>query len=113
MKIRNDLRTVNDVQLVYSNHQDIALTLFTEFNIRLVYKCQIEEYHQTIKIVRALLLYNACTLPKMMDTYVTNNNKLKIYPRGMATFKKMREMFLQNLWLHSKIKEIKHKFKFA
>ena len=46
------------------------------------------EDHLNIKTVTALLLYNARTLLKLMEICVTNNNKIKIHPRGMATFKK-------------------------
>ena len=67
---------------------DIALTLLTGFKIWLVHNCQTEEDHLNIKIVTALLLYNACTLLNIMEICVRNNNKLKIHPRGMATFKK-------------------------
>ena len=88
LQIGDYLRTVRNAQLVYSNCQDIALTLFTGFNIWLVHNGQTEEDHLIIKIVTALLLYNACTLLNMMEICVTNNNKLKIHPRGMATFKK-------------------------
>ena len=88
LQIGDDLRTVHNAQLVYSNRQDIALTLLTGFKIWLVHNCQTEEDHLNIKIVTALLLYNACTLLNMMEICVTNNNKLKIHPRGMATFKK-------------------------
>ena len=89
LQIGDDLRTVHNAQLVYSNRQDIALTLLRGFKIWLVHNCQTEEDHLNIKIVTALLLYNACTLLNMMEICVTNNNKLKIQPRGMATFKKM------------------------
>ena len=89
LQIGDDLRTVHNAQLVYSNRQDIALTLLTGFKIWLVHNCQTEEDHLNIKIVTALLLYNACTLLNMMEICVTNNNKLKIHPRGMATFKKI------------------------
>ena len=88
LQIGKDLRAVHNDQLVYSNCQDIALTLLTRFKIWLVHNCQTEEDHLNIKIVTALLLYNACTLLNMMEICVTNNNKLKIHPRGMATFKK-------------------------
>ena len=89
LQIGDDLRTVHNAQLVYSNRQDIALTLLTGFKIWLAHNCQTEEDHLNIKIVTALLLYNACTLLNMMEICVTNNNKLKIHPRGMATFKKI------------------------
>ena len=62
LQIGDDLRTVHNSQLVYSNRQDIALTLLTGFKIWLVHNCQTEEDHLNIKIVTALLLYNACTL---------------------------------------------------
>ena len=93
LQIGDDLRTVHNAQLVYSNRQDIALTLLTGFKIWLVHNCQTEEDHLNIKIVTALLLYNACTLLNMMEICVTNNNKLKIHPRGMATFKKKKKNF--------------------
>ena len=90
LQIGDDLRTVQTDQLVYSNCQDKALTPFTEFNIWLVHNCQTEEDHlQNIKIVTALLLYNAYKLLGMMEICVTNNNKLKIQSRGMAIFKKI------------------------
>ena len=41
----DDLRTVHNAQLVYSNCQDIALTLLTGFKIWLVHNCQTEEDH--------------------------------------------------------------------
>ena len=56
--------TVHNTQLVYSNRQDIALTLLAEFKIWLVRNCQTEADHLNIKIATALLLYNACTLIK-------------------------------------------------
>ena len=87
LQIGDDLRTVHNAQLVYLNHQDIALTLFTRFKIRPVHNCQTEEDHLNIKIVTALLLYNASTLLNMMEICVTNNNKLEIHPRRMAIFK--------------------------
>ena len=49
------------------------------FTIWLVHNCQIEEDHQNIKIVTALLLFNACTLLNMIEMCVMNNNKLKIH----------------------------------
>ena len=82
MHLQND-------QLDYWNCQDIALTLLTRFKIWLVHNCQTEEDHLNIKIVTALLLYNACTLLNMMEMCVTNNNKLKIHPMEMETFKKV------------------------
>ena len=85
LQIGDDLRTDHNDQLVYSNHQDIALTHVTRFKIWLVYNCQTEEDHLNSKIVTAFLLYSDCTLLNMMEIYVTNNNKLKIQPRGMAT----------------------------
>ena len=72
LQIGDDLRTVHNAQLVYSNRQDIALTLLTGFKIWLVHNCQTEEDHLNIKIVTALLLYNACTLLNMMEICVTN-----------------------------------------
>ena len=92
-KIGDDLRTDHNAQLGYSNCQDIALTLFTGFKIWLVHNCQMEEDHPNIKIVIALLLCNTCTLLNMMKICVTNNNKLKIHPRGMETFYKKIECF--------------------
>ena len=83
--LRDNLRTVHNDQLVYSNCQDIALILLTGFKIWLVHNCQTEEDHLSIKIDTAVLLYNACTLLNMIC--VNNNNKLKIHTRGMATFK--------------------------
>ena len=53
LQIGDDLRTVQNYQLVYLNRQDIALTLFTRFNIWLVHNCQTEEHHLNIKIVTA------------------------------------------------------------
>ena len=82
LQIGDDLRTVHNAQLVYSNHQDIPLTLLNGFKIWLVHNFQTEEDHINIKIVTALLLDNACTLLNMMEIYVTDNNKLKIHPRG-------------------------------
>ena len=79
-QIGDNLRTVYNDQLVYSNRQDIALTLFTGFKIWLVNNCQTEEDHLNNKIVTAFLLYSDCTLLDMMEIYVTNNNKLKIHP---------------------------------
>ena len=74
----DDLRTVHNDQLVYSNHQDIALTHPTRFKIWLIHNCQMEEDYINIKIVTALLMYNACTLLNIMEISATNNNKLKI-----------------------------------
>ena len=37
-----------------------------------------EKDHLKIKIVAAILLYNACKLLNMMEICVTDNNKLKI-----------------------------------
>ena len=48
-----------------------------------------EENYLNIKIVKALSLYNACTILNIMEMCLTNNIKLKIYPRGMATLKKV------------------------
>ena len=42
MQIGDDLRTVHNAQLVYSNCQDIALTLLTGVKIWLVHNCQTE-----------------------------------------------------------------------
>ena len=99
-QIGDDLRTVHNAQLVYWNRQDIALTLFTGFKIWLVHNCQTEEGHLNIKIVTALLLYNACALLYMKEICVTNNFKLKIHPRGMATFKKsnMRPVLMEPIY---------------
>ena len=84
--------------MVYSNPQHIALTLLTGFKIWLVLNCQTKEGHLNIKIFIALLLYNACTLINMMQISVTNNKKLKIHPRGIATFKKSNyKMFNFNI----------------
>ena len=85
LQIGDDLRTALNDQLVYSNRQDIPLTLVTGFKIWLVYNCQTEEDHQNIKIVTALLLYNACTLINIMEICVMNKNNFKIHSRGMAT----------------------------
>ena len=90
LQIGDDLKTVHNSQLVYLNRQDMALTLLTRFKIWLVHNCQMEEDHLNIKIVTALLLYNNCTLLNMIEICVTNNNKLKIHPRGMATFYKKK-----------------------
>ena len=91
LKIIKRLFVHND-QLVNSNCQNIALTLFfARFKIWLLHKCHIEEDYLNIKIVTALLLDNACTLLNMMEICVTNNNKLKIHPRGMATFLKNKK----------------------
>ena len=67
LQIGDDLKTVHNAQPVYSNRQDIVLTLLTGFNIWLAHNCQTEEDHLNIKIVTALLLYNACTLLNMME----------------------------------------------
>ena len=102
MQIGDDLRTVHNAQLVYSNRQDIALTLLTGFKIWLVHNCQTEEDDLNIKIVTALLLYNACTLLNMTEICVTNNNKLKIHSKGMATFKKNKKKNFQidlHIWM--------------
>ena len=86
LQIGDDLRTVHNAQLVYSNRQDIALTLLTGFKIWLVHNSPKEKDHLNINIVTAQLLYNACTLLNVMEICVTNNNKLKNHPREMATF---------------------------
>ena len=89
LQIGDDLRTVHNAQLVYLHRQDIALSLLTGFKIWLVQNCKTEEDRLNTKIVTALLLYNACTLLNMMEIMeicVMYNNKLKMYPRGMATF---------------------------
>ena len=89
LQIGDHLSTVYNDQLFYLNRQDIGLTLFTGFKIWLVHNCQIKEDHLNINIFTALLCYNACTLLNMVETSVANNNKLKIQPRGMATFRKI------------------------
>ena len=55
LQIGDDLRTVHNAQLVYSNRQDIALTFLTGFKIWLVHKCQMEKDQLNVKIVTALL----------------------------------------------------------
>ena len=87
LQIGDNLRTFHNDQLVYSNRQDIVLTLFTRFKIWLVHNCQMEEDYLNIKIVSALLLYNACQLLNMTKICFTNKNKLKIHPKRMATIK--------------------------
>ena len=82
-----NLKTVHYGQLVYPNHQDVVLTLFSGFKIWLV-NCQMEKDDLNIKIVTATLLYNVCTLIDMMGICVTNNNKPMIHPKRMATYKK-------------------------
>ena len=42
-QIKDDLRTVHNAQLVFSNRQDMALTPLTGFKIWLVHNCQTEE----------------------------------------------------------------------
>ena len=86
LQIEEDLRSVHNDQLVYSKCQDIALTLLSGFKIWLVHDCQTEEDHLNVKIVTALLLCNAYTLLNMMKICPTNNNKLKIHSRGLATY---------------------------
>ena len=76
------------IKCFFSNCQHIALTLLTVFKTLLVHKCQTEEDHLNVKILTALLLFNACTLLNMMEICVTNNNKLKLHPRGMANLQK-------------------------
>ena len=66
MQIGDDQRTVHNHHLVYSNCQDIALTLFTRFKIWQVHNSETEEDHLNIKIVTALLLCNTCTLLNVM-----------------------------------------------
>ena len=88
LQIGKQLMIVHNDQLSYSNHQSIDLTLPTGFKIWLAHNCQMEEDHPNIKIGTALLLYNACTFFKMMKICVTNNNKLNIHLRGMATLNK-------------------------
>ena len=83
--IGDDLRTVHNAQLVNLNRHDIALALLTGFKIWLAHNCQMEEDHLNIKIITALLLYNACTLLNTMEICVTNNNKHKIHPRRWQT----------------------------
>ena len=85
LQIGDDLRTIYNNQLVYLNHQDIALTLFTGFQKWLAHNCQTGEDHLNTKIVTALLLYNTYTLLNMMEICFMNNNKLNIHPRRMAT----------------------------
>ena len=107
LQFGDDLRTIHNDQLVNLNRQDIAMTLLSGFNIWLVHNCQTEEDHLNIKIVTALLLYNACTLLNMMEICVTNNNKLKIHPRGMATFKKKKlELNKRELSEHVQISDV-------
>ena len=98
-QIGDNLRPIHYDQLVDSNHQDIALTLLTGFKLQLDHNCQTEEEHLHIKIVTALLLYNDCTLLNMMEICVTNSNKLKIHPSGMATLKKMYIILPNFDWL--------------
>ena len=80
LQIGDNLRTDHNEQMVYFNCQDLAMILVNIFKIWLVHNFQTEEDHLNIKIVTALLLYNACTLLKMMEIGVRNNNKLKIHP---------------------------------
>ena len=87
LQIGDYLRTVHNAQLVYSNCQDIALTLQIRFKIWPVHNCQTKVDHLNIKIGTAVLLYNACTLLNMLEICVTYNNKLKLHPRVMASFK--------------------------
>ena len=49
--------------------------------------CQMEEDHLYIKMVTALLLYNAYILLNMMEIHVTNNNELKVHARGIVALK--------------------------
>ena len=49
LQIGDNLRTIHTAQLVYSNCQDIALTLLTGLKIWLVHNCQTEEDHLNIK----------------------------------------------------------------
>ena len=60
-QIGDYLRTIQNDQLVYANRQDIALDILARFKIWFVHNCQMKEDHLSIKIVIALLLYNACT----------------------------------------------------
>ena len=87
-QIGDDLKTAKNDQLFIKNCQDIALTIFTEFKIWLIHNCQTEEDQLNFKITTALSLFNAFKILSMMEICVTNNNRLKIHPRGMATFKK-------------------------
>ena len=67
LQIGDNLWTAHNNQLVYSNSQDIiGLTHFTRFKIWLVHNCQMEEDHLNIKIVTALLLFNAFTYDRNM-----------------------------------------------
>ena len=81
LKIGDDLNTAHNDQLVYSNCQDITLTLFTEFKIWLVNNCQKEEAHLNNKI-------DTCTLLNILEICVMNNKKLNIHLRVIAIFKK-------------------------
>ena len=78
--IVDDLRTIHNAQLVYSNCKDMPLTLLTGFKIWLVHNC---------------LLYNAGTL--LGNICVINNNKLNIHPRGMAIFRKSIQTYSQTV----------------
>jgi hypothetical protein len=51
LQIGDDLWTVHNAQLVYLNHQDIALTLLIGFKIWLAHNCQTEEDHLNIKLL--------------------------------------------------------------
>ena len=79
LQIGDNLRTVHNAQLLYLNCQDIALTLLIGFEIWLVLTVN-GGRPLNIKIVTAMLLYNACKLLNMMKICVTNNHKLKIHP---------------------------------
>ena len=81
LKIGDDLRTVHNDQLVYSNCHDIALTLLPGVKIWLVYNFQMEEHHLNIKIVKDMLLNNACTLLNMMKICVSPIHKAT-YPHS-------------------------------
>ena len=72
--------------MVYSNPQDIALTLLNVFKVWLVQNCLTEEDHLNIKIVTALLLYNACTLLNMMEICVRTKDPSQM---GMANLKRV------------------------
>ena len=87
-QIGDNLWTIHNDQLVFSNRKDIVLTHLARFNIWLVQNCQTEEDHLSIKIVTGLLLYNASELLNMNEICLMSKNKLKIHLRGMATLKK-------------------------
>ena len=106
-QIGDDLMTVHNDQLVYSNCQDFTLTLFSRFKIWLIHNWQTEENHIIIKTVTALLLHNAGILLKMMEICVTNKNKLNIHPWWMATFKnKVWKILHENLAVASSLAHV-------